>query len=235
MKAIIKKEFSTYFKSPLGYVFIAVYLFFSGMFFSNILYMGYSSQFPQVYYSMFDIIMLILPLLTMRLFSEDKKYKTDQALLTAPISITSLVVGKYLSALCIYAMCVAMTIVYAIVFSFFAEISWALVVCNLIGALLFGGAFIAIGVFISSLTESLVIAAMGTFVVSAFFLLMNVLIPTVNGNVFYDFLANWISFNSRYTPFTEGILDFSSIIYFLSIIASFLFLTVRAIESKRWS
>lgn len=235
MTAIIKKEFSTYFKSPLGYIFIAVYLFFSGYFFSSILQTGMSSYFPQVYYGMFDIIMLILPLLTMRLFSEDKKHKTDQALLTAPISISSLVFGKFLAAFLIYTMCLGVTFIYALVFSSYADLSWALVICNIIGSLLFAGAFIAIGVLISALTESLVIAAMGTFFVSAFFLLINVLIPSSGGNVITDFIVNWLSFNSRYTPFTQGILDFSSIVYFLSIIASFLFLTVRAIESKRWS
>lgn len=235
MSAIIKKEFSAYFKSPLGYVFIALYLFFSGLFFANILKMGYSSEFSRVYYSMFDIIMLILPLLTMRLFSEDRKLKTDQALLTAPISIFSLVFGKFIAAMLIYSICIGVTIIYALVFNAFTEISWALVLCNVIGSILFGGAFISIGVFISSLTESLVISAMGTFFVSALFLLMNVIIPTSGGNVFYDFLANWVSFNSRYTPFTKGILDFSSIIYFISIISAFLFFTVRAIERRRWS
>jgi ABC-2 type transport system permease protein len=104
-----------------------------------------------------------------------------------------------------------------------------------VGSLLFGGAFIAVGVFISSLTESLVIAAMGTFFVSAVFLLINLFIPSSNTNAFFELVGNQISFNTRYTPFTEGILDFSSIVYFLSIIATFIFLTVRAIERRRWS
>lgn len=233
MLSIIKREFNSYFRSPLGYIFIAAYLFFSGSYFNGVLQTGMSSQFPQIYYGMFSIILFLLPLLTMRLMSEDKKQKTDQLLLTAPISIPSLVIGKFLAALCVYCCCVAFTLVYAVVFSFFTDPGWTLIIGNVFGAIIFGGAFIAIGIFISSLTESMVISAICTFMVSALFLLMDI-IPSNANSAILDFIIKWISFVERYTPFTEGILDFSSIIYFLSIIIVFLFFTVRAVESKRW-
>ena len=102
MAAIIKREFNAYFRSPLGYVFIAVYLFFSGTYFTQVLTSGMASLFPQIYYGMFSIILLLLPLLTMRLMSEDKKLKTDQLLLTSPVSVPGLVLGKFIAALSVY-------------------------------------------------------------------------------------------------------------------------------------
>ena len=146
MAAIIKREFNAYFRSPLGYVFIAVYLFFSATYFNEILTLGMASQFPQIYYGMFTIILLLLPLLTMRLMSEDKKLKTDQLLLTSPVSVPSLVLGKFFAATAVYSICVAFTIVYGIVFSFFTDPGWGMIIGNVVGAILFGAAFIAIGI-----------------------------------------------------------------------------------------
>ena len=87
MKAIYKRELSACFRSPIGYLFCAIYLFFSGMYFNSVLSVGQSSEFPEIYYGMLNIVLLMLPLLTMRLFSEERKYKTDQILLTSPINI----------------------------------------------------------------------------------------------------------------------------------------------------
>lgn len=233
MTAIIKREFNNYFRSPLGYIFIAVYLFFSGSYFNAVLQTGMASQFPQIYYGMLSIILILLPLLTMRLMSEDKKLKTEQLLLTSPISVSSLVLGKFIAAMCVYCCCVVFTLVYAVVLSFFAEPGWPLIFGNVLGAMLFGAAFIAIGIFISSLTESMAISAICTFLVSALFILMDILPQNTNSAVL-AFIVKWFSFVERYTPFTQGILNFSSIVYFLSVAGVFLFLSVRVVESKRW-
>jgi len=163
LSAIIRRELSAYFRSPIGYVFCAVYLFFSALFFRSVLVGGQSSLFPQIYNSMINIIMLILPILTMRLFSEERKQKTDQILLTSPVSIPALVAGKFTAAMTVYGGCVLFTLLYAVVFSFYTSPGWALVLGNIIGALLFGAAYIAVGMFISSLTESQVVAAICTF------------------------------------------------------------------------
>ena len=118
MKAIYKRELSACFRSPIGYLFCAIYLFFSGMYFNSVLSVGQSSEFPEIYYGMLNIVLLMLPLLTMRLFSEERKYKTDQILLTSPVNITPLVLGKFFSALTIYTGCTLFTLIYALVFSF---------------------------------------------------------------------------------------------------------------------
>ena len=234
MKAIYKRELSACFRSPIGYLFCAIYLFFSGMYFNSVLLVGQSSEFPQIYYGMLNIVLLMLPLLTMRLFSEERKYKTDQILLTSPINITPLVLGKFFSALTIYAGCTLFTLIYAIVFSFFTTPSWALITGNILGAMLFGAAFIGIGMFISSMTESQFVAGMGSFSIATIFIILDV-IPLITSNEFIVALVKNISFVGRYKPFTKGILDMSSIVFFASIAASFVFLTVRVLEKRRWS
>lgn len=234
MKAIYKRELSSCFRSPTGYLFCAIYLFFSAMYFNSVLSSGQSSEFPQIYYGMLNIVLLMLPLLTMRLFSEERKYKTDQVLLTSPINITPLVMGKFLSSLTVYVGCTLFTLIYAVVFCFFVTPSWSLIAGNILGAILFGAAFIAVGMFISSMTESQFVAAMGSFSIATVFIILDV-IPLVTDNEFIVSLVNSISFVGRYTPFTNGILDISSIIFFLSITAVFVFLTVRVLEKRRWS
>ncbi len=234
MKAIYKRELSACFRSPIGYLFCAIYLFFSGMYFNSVLSVGQSSEFPQIYYGMLNIVLLMLPLLTMRLFSEERKYKTDQILLTAPVNITPLVMGKFLSALTIYVGCTLFTLIYAVVFSFFTSPSWALIAGNIFGEILFGAAFIGVGMFISSMTESQFVAGMGSFSIATIFIILDV-IPLITDNSLVVSLVNNVSFVGRYKPFTKGILDISSIVFFVSISAAFIFLTVRVLEKRRWS
>lgn len=234
MSAVIRRELSAYFRSPIGYVFCAVYLFFSALFFRSVLVEGHSSLFPQIYYSMINIIMLILPILTMRLFSEERRQRTDQILLTSPVSIPALVTGKFLAALTVYGGCVMFTLLYAVVFSFFSSPGWALVFGNIIGAILFGAAFIAAGMFISSLTESQVVAAIGSFFLAAIFIILDV-IPLLTRNAAVLAVIKWVSFVSRYTPFTEGLLDLFSIIFFLSVTGLFMFFTMQTLERRRWN
>lgn len=233
MSAVIRRELSAYFRSPIGYVFCAVYLFFSALFFRSVLVGGQSSLFPQIYYSMINIIMLILPILTMRLFSEERRQKTDQILLTAPVSIPALVTGKFIASMTVYGGCTLFTLLYAVVFSFYSSPGWALVFGNIAGALLFGAAFIAVGMFISSLTESQVVAAIGSFFIAAMFIILDV-IPLLSSNETLIKVLTWVSFVSRYTPFTEGILDFSSIVFFLSVTGLFMFFTMQSLERRRW-
>lgn len=234
MTAIIKRELFAYFRSPVGYVFCAVYLFFSALYFRTVLMSGSSSYFPQIYYGMLNIILLIMPVLTMRMFSEERRQKTDQILITSPVSVFSLVMGKFLSALLVYAACVLFTLIYAVVFTFFADPGWALVLGNVFGAILFGAAFIAVGMFISSTTESQVIAAIISFFLGTIFILLDV-IPVLITNETAVKVIEWVSFVGRYTPFTHGLLDFSSIVFFVSVTAMFIFFTMQSIEKRRWA
>ena len=159
MFAIFKRELKAYFTSPLGYVFLAIFYAFSGLFFYIFSLSVGSTDISSVFLMMFMVLMVFVPLLTMRLLSEDKKQKTDQLILTAPVSLLSIVMGKFLAAYAIFAIGVAVMPVYGFVMSTFATVSWLPIWGNTVGLLLLGGIFVSIGLFISSLTENQMIAA----------------------------------------------------------------------------
>ena len=154
MFAIFKRELKAYFTSPLGYVFLAIFYAFSGLFFYIFSLSVGSTDISSVFLMMFIVLMVFVPLLTMRLLSEDKKQKTDQLILTAPVSLLSIVMGKFLAAYAIFAIGVAVMPVYGFVMSTFATVSWLPIWGNTVGLLLLGGIFVSIGLFISSLTEN---------------------------------------------------------------------------------
>ncbi len=233
MGAIMRREFNAYFTSAIGYIFIAVFFFFSGMFFSQMFAAGYTDM-SYLFSSLFSIVMFMVPILTMRLMSEDKKIKTDQALLTAPVNLVGVVLGKFFAAAAMFLVTISITIVQSLVMAAMTSIAWNIVFCNFAGLFLVGCAMISIGMFISSLTENQVIAAVGAFAAALALTFIDSLIPNIKIGFLKEFVTG-ASFNDRYAAFQYGILDFSNIIFFVSIIAIFVFLTVRTLEKKRWS
>lgn len=236
MQAIFRRELQAYFKAPLGFIYLAIFFFFGGQFLANQVGGYQTNEISMIFSSMFTIILFTMPILTMRLMSEDKRLKTDQALLTAPVSLGGIVLGKFLAALALFGIAISSTIVYFIVLSSMATPQWNMFFGNLLGIILLGGALISIGLFISSMTESQMVAAIVGF--AAMFLIMMMdsfanSIPTALS--FFADILKQLSFMSRYSDFTSGILDISHIIFFISIIVVFNFLTVRVLEKKRWS
>lgn len=234
MFAIFKRELKAYFTSPLGYVYLAIFYAFSGLFFYIFSLSVGSTDISSVFLMMFMVLMVFVPLLTMRLLSEDKKQKTDQLILTAPVSLLSIVMGKFLAAYAIFAIGVAVMPVYGFVMSTFATVSWLPIWGNTVGLLLLGGIFVSIGLFISSLTENQMIAAIGGFFINLMILLMNTLKSALPNGFLQDVLSS-ISVYSRYSEITSGIFSLSSLIFFVSVIFIFLFLTVRVLEKRRWA
>ena len=234
MFAIFKRELKAYFTSPLGYVFLAIFYAFSGLFFYIFSLSVGSTDISSVFLMMFIVLMVFVPLLTMRLLSEDKKQKTDQLILTAPVSLLSIVMGKFLAAYAIFAIGVAVMPVYGFVMSTFATVSWLPIWGNTVGLLLLGGIFVSIGLFISSLTENQMIAAICGFFINLMILLMNTLKSALPNGFLQDVLSS-ISVYSRYSEITNGIFSLSSLIFFVSVIFIFLFLTVRVLEKRRWA
>lgn len=233
MSAIFRRELSAYFRAPLGFIYLAIFYFFGGFFFVAVLQQGINSV-GSIYGNMFTILLFTMPILTMRLMSEDKRQKTDQALLTAPVSLHGIVWGKFLAAFAIYGIAISITVVYFFVMSSMATPQWNIFFGNLIGISLLGAALIAIGLLISSLTESQMIAAIGGFA-AMFFVFM---IDGIAGLMPFDWLKDAVqslSFQTRYQDFTSGILDYSNILFFISICFVFNFLSVRILEKKRWS
>ena len=234
MGAILKRELGAYFSSATAYVVMAVYFFFSGLFFNFYCISANSSSLSYVYGNMFYIILFLIPIITMKTFAEEKKQKSDRALLTAPTSLTEIVLGKFLGAFCLYAICCCIFLVYAVVISFFASPEWSVILCTFIGILLLGGSLIAINVFISVMTESMVVAAVIGMGVGLVISMTNYLISLIQVDWIKNIL-NKINFLSYYENFTYGILSIVDVVFFLSVTALFLFFTVRVLEKRRWS
>lgn len=233
MRAVFKRELSSYFNSPIAYVFISAVFFFSGLYFWLTLQVQ-SSDLSYVTSMMFSFYLFLIPLLTMKLMSDDKRFKTDQLLYTAPMGLTPIIMGKFLAAMVVFAASISINIIYAIVMAFFATPAWILLISNLLGTLLLGAAIIALGLFVSSLTESQVVAAVSTFAVSLILFMIDTFKTQVKAKWLLEVIG-WFSLGKRFNDFTIGVIDYANIIYFLSIAAFFIFLTVRLIERKRWS
>ena len=234
MIAILKRETRAYFDSLIGYIFLTAFFAGSGILFSVTSLQYGSTSMSGMYSGLFYILLVLIPILTMRTLSEEKRQKTDQLLLTSPISLSALVIGKFLAAMIIYTIGVAMTFVYATVVSFYGAVAWLTVFGNIVGLLLLGAAYIAVGILISSLTENQVIAAIGGFA--------SMLVLYLIGTIAQIIPIGWIakiftdlSFSSRYSPFTYGVFDFSNVLFFISATVIFLFMTIRVLERRRWS
>lgn len=234
MVAILKRELSSYFNSAVAYVVMAVYFLFSGLFFSMICIENDTSSLSYVFGNMFIIILFIIPIITMKSFSEEKRQRTDQALLTSPTNLFEIVMGKFLGALILFAICSLIFVVYALVISFFTSPDWAVVLCTVLGLLLLGSALIAIDIFISVLTESMIISAVAGMGVG----LLIYMLSNLSSNITVDWIATIvkkIDFLTYYTNFTYGMLNLTDIIFFLSVTGLFLFFTARVLEKRRWS
>ncbi|BED92497.1 MAG: ABC transporter permease [Candidatus Paraimprobicoccus trichonymphae] len=236
MTAIFKRELGSYFNSISGYIFIAVIYFFSGMFFFQGTIMQNKADLNMVFEILFFFVIFLIPILTMRLLSEEKRMKTDQALLTAPIGPWSIVLGKYFSALAIYTMGISVTLIYSIIIAFYATPNWVEIIGNFIGLFITGAALIAIGLFLSSLTESQVISAITSYVASFLILITDGIAQGIfaGKDLAYE-IVSYLSFYKHYKSFTTGLLNLADIVFFLSVCGLFLFLTTRTLERKKWN
>jgi ABC-2 type transport system permease protein len=233
MSAIFKRELRAYFSSPLAYIVLFIYMMLSGVVFGYF-YQSGEPSINTIFNVMYTVAMFIIPILTMRSFSEERRQKTDQALFTAPVKLSSVVMGKFFAALAVFGIANAMTVIYQLVFAAESEADWVIYFCSLLGTALFASALISIGIFISSLTESQMTAAIGSIGVSILLSMLDLIANLVDVG-FVTTVTSWIAFQDRFITFTEGIIDYANIAFFLSVTAVFLFLTVRVQEKKRWS
>ncbi len=255
MLAIYKKEMRSYFINPIGYVYMGIFLVFSALLacYTTLISESYSTS--QYFTYMIFAFIILIPLLTMRLFAEERKLRTEQLLLTAPVTITGMVLGKYLAALTMYVgtvliSCINFIPIYVIAAAERAGDKTSVthigpVTAQLVGSvvaiILLGAAFIAIGTFISSLTENQLSAAVVTISVLCAMVLLNMVnnIKDSDGQQIISSYAirgviNWFSVLSRYYNFSYGIFDFAALLYYSSLAFVFLFLTVRVYEKRRW-
>ncbi len=234
MLSIYKRELWAYFTSPIGYIFVSVFLAISGAVFCFTTFYSLSADLtPYFTYIMFGFVVL-LPLLTMRLFSEERKQRTEQLLLTAPVSIFAMVTAKFLAAYTVFASSMLFSCIPIIFLYRYAQVKTAIVLGNLLATLLVGMAFIAVGVFVSALTENQLAAAVGTIGILLAFLAigaLNSFIPVY----FIRLILRSVSVFARFQNFTQGVFDVSALLYYLSITVVFLFLTMRVYDKRRYS
>lgn len=248
MFAIYKKEMLSYFINPVGYVFAGIFLLFSAIFFGYTTYLSQSYDTSTYFTIMIFAFIVLIPLLTMRLFAEERKMRTEQLLLTSPVTITGMVLGKFFAALTMFLSCLALSCLnfiplYAVAnaergFQTYNTVqigpSTSQIVGSLIGIALIGAAFIAIGTFISSLTENQLAAAVITISVILGLVLIGVIASLINVLWIRNTL-NWISILGRFGNFSAGIFDWAALLYYSSIAFVFVFLTIRIYEKRRWS
>lgn len=247
MFAVYKKEMRSYFINPIGYVFVGVFLAAAALLCSYTTLIAKSYDTSNYFTILIFAFIVLLPLLTMRLFAEERKLRTEQLLLTAPVTITGMVIGKYLAAYTMFigtilVSCVNFIPLYVYAAKERANASYQAVhigpntpelIGCLIGIILIGAAFIAVGMFISALTENQLAAAVITVAVLLGMSSIGLLSSLIDVYGIRTIL-NWISVLSRYTNFANGIFDFASLLYYLSITFVFVFLTVRVYEKRRW-
>lgn len=232
MAAIFWKEVKSYFYSPIAYILIGFFTLLTSLFFTPNL-MQRSGDFNGVLSNMGFFLVFIIPILTMRILAEDRKNGTEVLLVTSPVNLFSIVVGKFLAAYSVFLVITIISLIYPLSMLAFGGQITAPLVGGYIGFLLLGGAFISVGIFASSLTENQVVA-----VVIGFVCLLIMWVADGLGGVLGGIWAKvlgWFSLISRYGDFNRGILGLSPVIYYLSFTAVFLFLTVRIIERRRWS
>lgn len=234
MGAIFKREFKAYFTSPMGFVVLAIMTLFQGFYFSQ-LFAAQSTDIGFVFSQMVMIMFFIIPILTMRTMSEDRRQKVDQVLITSPVSLYSIVLGKFLATFVIFMLGYAITVLFEIIIAA-QDVSINLLeyIGNLLGVALAGSSLISLGIFISSLTESQLIAAVASFAISLLIYMLDYFSSLINV-VFVNKIVEAISFTGRYSAFVEGVIDYSNIVFFLSFSAVFLFLTVRVLDKRRYS
>lgn len=235
MGAVYKRELRAYFISPIGYVFVGVFLALSGAFFSlSTLYSSTTSLSSYFTYVLMSFVVLI-PLLTMRLFSEERKSRTDQLLLTSPVSLWGICIAKFFAAFTLFG---ATLLVSCVNFLFIrpehGQLNLPVAAAQLVGVLLVGAAFCALGLFLSSVTENQLIAALSSVFAIVAMLGVGFITSDVQ-NTALRVTLKWFSVFDRFYTFSYGLFDFVSLFYYFSIAFVFLFLTVRVLEKRRWS
>ena len=250
--AVLRKELAVYFATPIFYVTGFFFLLLGGYFFySNTLYYslisfqasqnlqlaGYLNPMQMVFRPLFAtlavVLLLLVPLLTMRLLAEEKKAGTAELLFTYPLTDWAIILGKFLAALLIYAIFLAFTLVYPLAFTALARLDWISLAACYLGLVLLGGACLALGLFASSLTENQIIAAVTAFALLLLFWIIGwqqeIGSSTSWGGVFAA-----LSMMDHFDSFMRGVIDTRDLTYYLSFIFFFLFLTKRQLESRRW-
>lgn len=248
---IFKKEMRLYFTSPVAYVILAIFLIIAGYFFYSIfafftMASMQAAMNPQMareltvtdsvmrplFSNVSVILLLLIPLVTMRLFAEERRSGTIELLLTYPVRDGAVLVGKYLAALAMYALMLVFTLLYPALLFYFARVEWGPLVTGYLGLLLMGATFLSVGIFASSLTENQIVASLITFGTLLIFWVIGWSAESVGG-VWGRVLSD-LSILEHYDTFSKGVLDTKDIVFYVNFTLLGLFLTLRSLEARRW-
>jgi ABC-2 type transport system permease protein len=248
--AIAQKELRSYFASPIAYIVIGVFALLYGWFYFNILqfFVRQSMQMGQLggggpvninqqlirplLQNITILILFMLPAITMRTYSEEKRSGTMELLLTSPITDLQIVFGKFLGALALYGTLLLVSLIHLAVLFRFGSPEWKPLLTAYLGLLLFGACFISVGLFISTLTRNQVVSFMATFGVFLFLWVINWIGSFMGPTV--DSLTNYLSIVGHFDDFAKGVIDTTHLIYYVSFITFGLFLTAKSVDSERW-
>lgn len=224
MWAIIKKEFKSYFLSPIGYIYIGIFLLTCSLFFYLDIFAYQSAEFSYMFGSAATILTFIVPILTMRMFSEERKSGTEQLLLTSPRSVTEIVLGKFFAACLVVLISTLLTLIYYIILTFFGKPQFASSIVTILGFSLLSIAYVSFGMFASSLTENQVVAA----IISIGFFLLSWFLPSM-----FSSLEDFSLMQAFYSSFYSGTIALSSLIFLLSFTVMFVLFTIMIIQRRK--
>lgn len=232
MCAIYKKELRAYLTSMTGYIFMAVLLAVTSLYYvANCLVGGYP-VFGAILSSVYFVLLIIVPVLTMRSMAEEKRQKTDQLLMTAPVSLWKIVLGKYLAMVTVFLIPMAILCLYPLILLRFGSVSLPMAYTAILGYTLFGAACLAIGLFLSAVTESQVIAAVLTFGVLFFLNMASGIANVIGASGLLASILNVLCIYQPFINFVQGMFDLTGILYYMTVIVLALFLTVQLLQKK---
>ena len=249
--ALAHKELRAYFVSPIAYVLLVFFALLFGWFFVaglNVMVQLSMGQFgmggPQVvninefmvrplFGNTAVILLFLLPMLTMRSYAEEKRSGTMELLLTSPLSDLQIIMGKFLGALALYGLMLGLTVIHIGILFWYGEPEWGPVLTGYLGLFLMGGAFISIGLAISSMTKNQIVAGVATFAVLLLFWIVN-WIGDASGTTAQSVLA-YLSILEHFDDFSKGVVDTTHLTYYLSFIGLGLFLTAKSMDTQRWN
>ncbi len=232
MITIYKKEFRQYFRSMIGYIYLSIFLLISGFYFVTGNLFSQSGDIKKFFSSFSTILVFLIPLITMRTFSEEKKMKTHQLLFTMPILESSIVFGKFFATLSLFLIGMTFTLLYPLILSYYGSFELFVFVGNYLGITLLISTFISIGIFISTLTENQIIAAVVSYsIILGLWLIDSVSLFIVKGSL--KTLLEYISIKNGFREFTLGIFNPANIVYYLSLIAFFLFSSIFVLQNRK--
>lgn len=232
MNAIIKKELRIYFSTPIAWVFIAIMMCVSSIFFTIYNLFNANSSVSVIFSLLPWLFVIMIPVLTMRLIAEERSLKTDQLLLTAPISVSSIVWGKLIAALTVFGISILLMLIFPVILMFYAGVEWGTVFTNYLGFFLLGTSLISIGIFVSSLTENQFTAAIITIAVLLSMFVFSSVDVSV-GIAFADKILDVLKILNHFDAFFIGVLNLTDALYYISIAVIFAMLTIYRMEKRK--